>query len=303
LASGICFISWASRKATACLCEVILVDLKELLINLRGEDIDVLSVDEMLGLAYEMLEQIGTTDAELRDALIYPALADIIASNLLPRDSYIDIVQTCLDERHLFYKLGEQDGDGVFMRSFSVSILAELIKADATQRFLSPADFEDLLGKIIWYISGEADVRGFVAQKGWAHAIAHAADALTCLVTHPLFDEGKFAPILDVIENCLFKKGILADDEDTRLVFAVRALMARGLDDADVTKWIFAMVDKVVAAYDEDGYTRHNYKKIRNMSNFLKSYYFAQKFDGGGMSLRVVLADKTKELHRLQYKS
>jgi len=279
------------------------VDLKELLTNLHDEDIGALSEDELGGLVYEMLEQLGATDPFLRDALIYPTLADIISGIFLTPDTYRDILQVCLDERHLFYKLGEKDGDGVFMRSFSSLIIAEILRVDNNLAFLHRSDFKNLFDKMIWYMSAEVDVRGYVEEKGWAHAIAHAADVLQCLVMHPHFSGAKFADILGVIENCLFKPGLLADDEDTRLVFVVRAMMVQGLRSPAITQWINGVCERMADAFEKEGYTRQNYINIKNLSGFLKSLYFIIRLDGGNLAFRAVLSESIKDMHMLQYKA
>ncbi len=81
--------------------------------------------------------------------------------------------------------VGENGTDCVFRRSFSVLVLAECLERDNVQHLLPSAKVFDWGDRIAsWYLR-EKDTRGYVPGKGWAHAIAHGADAIGVLGQSP----------------------------------------------------------------------------------------------------------------------
>jgi hypothetical protein len=54
-----------------------------------------------------MMKHIGSTDPILRDNLIYFNFAKFINSGFIPQSKVHNMLEICLDERHLFYKIGE----------------------------------------------------------------------------------------------------------------------------------------------------------------------------------------------------
>ena len=53
-----------------------------------------------------------------------------------------------------------------------------------------------------WYLR-ERDTRGYVPSKGWAHAVAHGADALGVLARSPHFAANELTVLLDVVADRL----------------------------------------------------------------------------------------------------
>jgi len=268
------------------------MDLKQLLIDIEDVDLDTLEEPELTAIIYEMLENLGSTDPELRDGLIYPLLVKIIESDILSPERLNHIMETCLDERHLFYRLGER-GDSVFMRSFSSLAIAALLTADAEKPFLDRDIFSTITDKIIWYIEGETDTRGYVEEKGWAHSIAHSADMLMALVKNPSFSPNKFSSILNAIENCIFKENAAyVDGEDERLIVSIKTMIDKGLSDDVLDNWICRISKKLEDVHAAEGFSYKYYRNMMNLNNFMKSLYFRFKRDKTKMGIRVLLFDK-----------
>ncbi|MDR2183820.1 MAG: DUF2785 domain-containing protein [Clostridiales bacterium] len=271
------------------------VDIKQLLVDLDDLDFATLDGAELEALIYEMLEHLGDPDSQLREGLIYPTLARIISENILSREQYIHLLETCIGERNLFYKLGER-GDSVFMRSFSALLVASLISADVNSHFLSKEAFADTMSKCIEYIEAEMDTRGHIDGKGWAHAIAHGADMLLSIVKHPHFGPEKFLVILETIETCLFKEAAYVDAEDKRFIFVLRAMQDRGFEEQILAKWIEKIFAKLKAQFKNEGFSYKYHRVMTNVENFMKSLYFNLKADRNGLYLRVLLFDNIKAL-------
>jgi hypothetical protein len=149
-------------------------------------------------LTTELTMMLGATDPRMRDGLAYPTLATWI-----DRGVYDDLIIGLGDgmATGLAVGLGEQGTDSVFRRSFSVLVLAECIDR-TNQEDLVPAaklmEWGDHIAS--WYLR-ERDVRGFVPGKGWAHAVAHGADAIGVLARSEHFGRNELTVLLDVIAD------------------------------------------------------------------------------------------------------
>ncbi|MCL2574743.1 MAG: DUF2785 domain-containing protein [Defluviitaleaceae bacterium] len=271
------------------------VSIKQLLLDLEGMDFKTFEEAELDALIYEMLEHLGDEDSELREGLIYPVLSKIIQENILTTQQYISFLETCMGERHLFLKLGER-GDSVLMRSYSALLIAALLNADANISFLAKADYATVMDKCIEYIESETDTRGHIEGKGWAHAIAHAADVLLALVKHPMFDTESFGRILEAIETCLFKDAAYVDAEDKRFIFVLKAMQDRGFENEALGEWVEKLFAKLSNKYKMEGFSYRYHRVMTNVENFMKSLYFNFKSDRNGLYLRVLLFDNIKAL-------
>ncbi len=88
-----------------------------------------------------LLQNFASTDPQLRDNLTYSVLAHAIidqdSQQKLTTSQVEDLLLTCIEEDHLFYHIGEAGTDTVFMRSFSLLIIAAILFADAKTPRLS----------------------------------------------------------------------------------------------------------------------------------------------------------------------
>ena len=229
---------------------------------------------ELDDLIEEMVLQIGSTDPILRDELIYTTFGKLVMENLLSESQLTMLLSTCLDENQLFYHVGEKGTDTVFTRSFSVLVIALLIEKDRERRFLKDEQVNDTIKACFRYLREEEDTRGFVEAKGWAHSIAHGADALTEAVKHPVFRMESLTECLDVLEVCLFKEAAYVDDEDERLLFVVEALLEKGMKEERLSQWLQGLNQSLEFFFEEKGYCVESFHKKRNVLGFLKSCYF-----------------------------
>ena len=77
----------------------------------------------------------------------------------------------------------------------------------------------------------ERDLRGFVPGKGWAHAVAHGADALGTLARSPHVAAAELTVILDVIADRLLLPvdRLFSNGEPDRLAAATMEVLRRNL--------------------------------------------------------------------------
>lgn len=229
--------------------------------------------------ALEMLPHLGSPDAELRDDLIYSTLATWILADKFEEDDLKALLRQLLTAEHLFYKLGEADTDSVFMRSFSMLIIPLILSWHRQRPFLMPYELREVKVKLLDYLEKEQDLRGFVLDedeagepKGWAHAIAHTADALDDLVRCKEMGSEELVEILNAIrQKAAESKLVFVHLEDERLVTPVIAVLGRKvLTPPDVQSWLAGFVP---LAQQKEPFP-DCYRQAQNVKNFLRSLYF-----------------------------
>lgn len=229
--------------------------------------------------ALEMLPHLGSPDAELRDDLIYSTLATWILADKFEEDDLKALLRQLLTAEHLFYKLGEADTDSVFMRSFSMLIIPLILSWHRQRPFLMPYELREVKVKLLDYLEKEQDLRGFVLDedeagepKGWAHAIAHTADALDDLVRCKEMGSEELVEILTAIrQKASESKLVFVHLEDERLVTPVIAVLGRKvLTPPDVQSWLAGFVP---LAQQKEPFP-DCYRQAQNVKNFLRSLYF-----------------------------
>ncbi len=249
-----------------------------------------------------MLSNIGSTDSELRDELIYIAFGKLITQNMLTSLQEQHILAACLDEEHLFYKIGETETDSVFTRSFSALVIALQLNKDRVAGTLPEELVEQALSSSILYLQKEVDTRGFVDGKGWAHSIAHGADLLTAAIKHPSFSMDLADSCLAAIQCCLYKEAIYIDDEDERLVFAVEALLEKGMSESVLKKLAHQLSGRLDELHKGDGFSIGYFNKRRNVVSFLRSLYFRLAYGDTASNLRRCLIEIMKDKHLQVYR-
>ncbi|WP_052360588.1 DUF2785 domain-containing protein [Oceanobacillus manasiensis] len=249
----------------------------------------------------DMIDHIGAPDPELRDNLIYQTFIRIIDENLLTKEQFRHMLNTCLDEHHLSFRLGERETDSVFTRSFSSLVIAGLLTKDSEIGLLSEEEIQETFDRCISYLKFEQDTRGFVEEKGWAHSIAHGADLLVSLVNHPTCNKKNYTVVLDTIHNCLLKEATYIDDEDERLVFVTKALIEQGVNEGELEKWVLDVFNDLEKIHEKEGFSLKYFRVKFNISTFMKTCYFQLGFKEYRNSIRAIIQDNLKELHLKLY--
>ena len=151
-------------------------------------------------LTAELTRMLGSNDPVVRDGTAYPALATWTS-----RGVYDDLLSGLGDgmAAGLAVGLGEHESDTVFRRSFSVLVLGECVARDNKAALVPQAKVMEWGDRIsTWYLR-ERDLRGYVPGKGWAHAVAHGADAIGTLAESPHLGKAELTVLLDVLADRL----------------------------------------------------------------------------------------------------
>lgn len=226
----------------------------------------------------ELLPALGSTDAELRDALAFSTLERWIRDGALTPEQMRGLLAELAT--NLTHGLGERDTDTVFLRSFSVLTLAVIVYRDNQAPFLEQAEVRQLLEVALVYLEAERDLRGWVPGKGWAHSVAHTADLLYMLAQSRYLDASDMNRIVDAIGAKLRAGGAFyVCGEDERLARVVLAGAGRGLLTPDgAAEWLARLtrplaemdwMDGEGAALDRTLAVHHNVKL------FARSLFFA----------------------------
>jgi hypothetical protein len=245
-------------------------ELKELLKNIRDNDYAVPYGINQYELSLEMMDNIGDVDSELRDDLILTNLFKWINEGILSANEVYKLLKIALDENHLLKGLGNIN-DSVFSRTFSAEIIAFIIYRHRKENFISKTDIQKVFNTFLKFYIEDKDVRGYVESKGWAHGVAHGADALDEFAR---CEDIGYEGLKKILDSIYYKVNInhygYIHFEDERMITAIKATLERKLIPMkEIEDWInnFKKIEKS-GTYPEDLVIDFN------VNTFLKSLYF-----------------------------
>jgi hypothetical protein len=225
-----------------------------------------------LSIVKSMIQYIGSIDSELRE-LIYSSFYQlIIESNQLESELLEELLDICLDDL-LFKGIGENGTDTVFIRVFTSLLLALILYRDNQDNFLSQGTIFKVKEKLKQYINAEEDLRGYVSDKGWAHSMAHVADAVDELVKSPKLNQQYYLEILPSLWNKIFvSSSVYLHDEDERVLTPIIQMLNNGLDVQEIEKLLHNLPIEMTAQKDQLEYEKYLFLRF-NSKSFLKSFY------------------------------
>lgn len=113
--------------------------------------------------------------------------------------------------------------------------------------FLTDKEVQTTYTSLTKLLTIEKDTRSFVKGKGWAHCIAHTADALDELVYQISIRNKEVKIIMNAITS--FYKGnkvMLTGEEDERLsTIIITALSLQKLTYTEVKKWLISFSENI----------------------------------------------------------
>lgn len=245
--------------------------LKEKLVKVKENNYLLEKQESYFPLGLEMMDNIGSLDPELRDGLIYTTLFHWITKGRFTSEQLRHLLNISLDSSHLFYKLGDEEDDAVFKRTFSVLIVALIIYEHRKASFLSEEVLYEVKNKLLEYMLKEKDVRGYDEVKGWAHSAAHTADALDELVQCCVFNKSDLLDILNSIKaKVCIGYYVYVDEESERMVTAVENSFNRKIiSNSEIIEWLQGFKTP-----DPNNRHIYNYHLKVNIKGFLRSLYF-----------------------------
>ncbi len=184
-------------------------------------------------LTEELFSYLESTDPDLRDLIAYETFSNWLEQGLYSSNELRAYILRLI--LNLQNGIGERDTDTVFTRTFSALFLAEIVNYDNRHPFLDKDEVLNILAKGLNYLEEEMDPRGYVPEKGWAHALAHTADLLYVLASNRYLARENLEQILKQIAVKLIAPTdwVYIHGEDDRLVRAVIAAYQRHLASQD----------------------------------------------------------------------
>jgi len=137
-------------------------------------------------LVNDLLPCLAALDPDLRDGLAYELLTSWLRGGHLSNQSRRKMLGELSEELdHDSVVPGPDENDSATLkRSFSALILAELMRSDLQQPFMTAVEREHLLLLTINALAAEDDFRGLDSDLGWIHPIAHLSDVLWRFALH-----------------------------------------------------------------------------------------------------------------------
>lgn len=247
-------------------------ELKPLLQSIASQEYAPPDGEDVFALAQAMLAHLGSPDAELRDDLIYGTLARwILRQQRFESEALRQLLWQLADDDHLGYGLGQAGDDSVFRRSFSVLLWPPVLIVERQRPFLSAAETQTLKERMAHYLRSEQDHRGYVPGKGWAHAAAHAADALDDLVQCAQLHPSDLLELLDAAAASIaFAPMPHLYEEDERMTTAVFSALGRQLlPEQQVVAWLQRLAARALEPAEAGSSFVHF-----NVKAFLRSFAF-----------------------------
>lgn len=247
---------------------------KDFLRAIAKDNYEIPADIEPFSLAQALLENLASSDTELRDELSYIILASgIIDQGKLSQEQLETLLTTASNDEHLFYRIGEIGTDSVFMRSFSNLIIASILFNDARTPQFAHSNLQLTKDKLLHYAQQEKDWRGYIEGKGWAHAMAHLAEALDECAQHPSMVVKDRQEILVAVSEIAPLPEPLYNEEDMRLAtIPYHILLGHQVSDDFIEQWI----DMCCVEREPDVIS---WTRITNAKNMLRSLYFLLTWD------------------------
>ncbi|HET7387705.1 MAG TPA: DUF2785 domain-containing protein [Nocardioidaceae bacterium] len=252
-------------------------------------------------LTAELTTMLGDPDPYRRDEVAYPTLATWVEDGVY--DQLLEGLGDGMTEG-LLVGLGESGTDTVFRRSFSALVLAECIGRDQAEHLLAPETTLRWGDRVAGWLVRERDLRGFVSGKGWAHAVAHGADAIRALAGSESIGRLELTVLLDVIADRLLvpTEHAFAHGEDDRLAMATMSILRRDMVDLAVLEpWLSRLVGAatpVPGGHPVDGPAD---VVARNVTAYLRALHLqvalAPNPPACRADLLLALIDRLRELH------
>ncbi|MGG0655210.1 DUF2785 domain-containing protein [Rummeliibacillus pycnus] len=221
-----------------------------------------------------MMECIGSPDPELRDELIYRQFSQIIdIDDQLSDDVLVDLLTRALGDEYLFYEIGDVETDHIFKRSYSVLLIALILSKDLEKSFISLPLLDKVRAELLLYLDLEQDLRGFIPEKGWAHSVAHTADAMNELVKNPKMDVNYFPALYQGLANKVFTfTDVYVTDEEERILSPIMSMLEIGLS-SEIVEELFTKIPAFLIQQKNKINEEKYLKLYANCKSFLKSFY------------------------------
>lgn len=183
-------------------------------------------------LTIELVTMLGDPDPHIRVDIAQSVLQKWICEGF-----YDDLLVGLGDGLALGLRkgLGEDGTASVLRRSYSASVLADVVARDNETHGLHPTAVLTWADQAVGWFLAERDLRGWTAGQGWANAVTHGADVIGAFSASRHLGADELRVLLDVIAERLTVPTVhrLTGIDDQRLAFATMSILHRDLISID----------------------------------------------------------------------
>lgn len=247
------------------------IELKKILTDINSGN-KTWQQEDQTQIVQSMMLHIGSLDSELRDDLIYGSFYDLILEkNLLEHSLLTELLDYSLNNS-LNKGIEESESDLVFTRTFTSLLIALILHRDNADDFLSEHKINDCKDQLLAYLSAETDVRGYVPGKGWAHSVAHMADAINKLVKNPKLNKDSYSEIISTLWNAVLQENYaFIHNEDERVLVPIFTMLEHGLEEQEIIK-LLEELPSALSIRKGQLDLQHHRILLFNCKSFLKSF-------------------------------
>jgi Protein of unknown function (DUF2785) len=245
---------------------------RDALLQLPAHEFRVEGVRKTDELALLLLPCLASADPQLRDRVTYEALATWMRGKQLSPATAREILNRLQVQLAPDYP----DGEG-FAKPFSALVLAEVVRMDRVEPFLSATERGRLVDDATRYVRSVTDYRGYDETVGWRHGVAHGADLLLQLALNPNADVDGLRKIVDAAASQVVPREthFYIYGESGRLarpiVFAARRQL---LSAAEWQSWLSRITAAApLATWDDAFWSQAGLAKRHNTLAFLNALY------------------------------
>ncbi len=237
---------------------------------LRAAGFEIADADRRNAFARAITACLASPDPALRDGVAFEALTSVLRGGSLRADTRIALA------RDLLERLDSNDPAG-FEPPFAALALAEIVRADGIESYLPDPLRDAIVDAAARYLAAVRDYRGFDAQEGWRHGVAHGADlAMQIARNRNVTDRARLERLRDAVAAQVAPAGhFYVYGEPERLMVPIVMIARRGVfSEAEWTDWFarLARPDPLVSWGDafqsQEGLARRH-----NLRAFLQSVW------------------------------
>lgn len=145
--------------------------------------------------ALALVECLADANPVLRDDIAFEALSFWMRNEVLTTATIQTIRLQLLQQ----IRTPVSSKDLGFAHPFAALVLAEIARVDRRNAFMNEEQRQDMVNAAAEYLPAVRDFRGFDAQEGWRHGVAHGADWMLQLSLNPALNQAQHLQILQAL--------------------------------------------------------------------------------------------------------
>ena len=271
---------------------------REQLVELKSHEFAVADDARRQALALDLVACLGSPDPALRDGIAFEALSAWMRSKQLSAATVGSIRDRLVPQLAPDYP----DPSGV-KRPFAVLTLAEVVRVDRVEPFMSDQQLQQLVDAATRYLQSVRDYRGFDEREGWRHGVAHSSDLMLQLAVNPRTSKAQLDQMLAAIATQIAPAGehFYIYGEGDRLAQAVFYIAKRKLhSDDEWRKWFGQVAAPAPLAKWADAWiSQRGIAKHQNTWAFIATLYVYVRESGADFQ-ELVLPSLVAAIKQLQ---